>query len=133
MKKSTNYNRYFSEALKQEIVKSLDLGKLGVTEVSRIYEVSRSSVYLWWRTYSKHYPHQTRMVMEKDSADYQHKQLQERIKELEAIVGNKQIRIDYLEKLIEIAGKELGVDIEKKGERRPWSGSDKTKKDTPGR
>ncbi len=70
--------------------------------------------------------------MEKDSTDHKLKQLQDRIKELEAAVGNKQMRIDYLEKLIEITGEELGVDIEKKGERRPSSGSGNTRKGTVG-
>jgi len=36
-----------------------------------------------------------------------------RIKELEALVGRKQIKLEYLEKLIEIAEDSLGVDIKK--------------------
>lgn len=41
------------------------------------------------------------------------KELQARIQELEAMVGRKQITIDYLEKLIELAQDDLGVDIKK--------------------
>ena len=41
------------------------------------------------------------------------KALENRIKELERIVGQKQISIDYLECMLEVAKKELGIDIKK--------------------
>ena len=39
----------------------------------------------------------------KDSSDKKVKQLEQKIKELERMVGQKQIKIDYLVKMIEIA------------------------------
>jgi phosphorylcholine metabolism protein LicD len=65
-----------------------------------------------------------KIVEEKDSGTRRVKQLQERIKELEQIIGKKQIRIDYLEKMIEIAKEELGIDIKKNYDtpRSPGSG-----------
>ena len=39
--------------------------------------------------------------------------LQAQVAELERIVGQKQLQIDYLEQLIELASKELKVDIRK--------------------
>ncbi len=41
-------------------------------------------------------------------------QLQEQIKEMERIIGEKQIKIDFQAKMIEIAEKEYRVDIKKK-------------------
>jgi hypothetical protein len=32
-------------------------------------------------------------------------------------LGQKQLRIDYLEKVVEVASEEMGVDIEKKSKR----------------
>ncbi len=41
------------------------------------------------------------------------KDMELRIKELERIVGQKQIKIDYLEKMIELASEQYQVDIKK--------------------
>lgn len=48
-----------------------------------------------------------------DSEQYKSKELQARVLELEAALGRKQIELDYLNKLIEIAGQDLGVDLKK--------------------
>jgi hypothetical protein len=56
------------------------------------------------------------------------KELQERIRELERAVGQKQMKVDFLEKLIEIADGELGIDIKKKAGSPPRSGSGGTEK-----
>ena len=50
--------------------------------------------------------------MEKSST-YRIKDLENKVRELERIVGQKQIKIDYLDKMICLAGEELGVDIKK--------------------
>jgi hypothetical protein len=41
------------------------------------------------------------------------KELELKIKQLEQAVGQKQIKIDYLEKMIDIAKEELKIDIKK--------------------
>ena len=41
------------------------------------------------------------------------KTLLERNAELERIIGQKQLKIDYLEKLIEIASEDLKIDLKK--------------------
>jgi len=65
-------------------------------------------------------------VEQKESHTHRLKELQERIKQLERIVGQKQINIDYLEKMIEIAKKELGIDIKKNFGFQQSNGSKKT-------
>ena len=132
MKHEEKHYRRFSEELKRDLVKSIDLGKLTVREVGKLYDVSCPAVYKWLGKYSKHYRRQTRLVMEKKSASHKLKKQEDRIKELEAALGRKQMRIDYLEKLIEIADKDLGIDIEKKGVRPPLNGSGGTEHNTPG-
>jgi len=57
----------------------------------------------------------------KDSATRKLKGLEIKIKELEQIVGQKQIKIDYLEKMIDLAKEELDIDI-KKNSGTPQSG-----------
>jgi len=50
----------------------------------------------------------------KQSSSLKLKELILQVKELERIVGQKQIKIDYLEKMIDIAKDEFNIDIKKK-------------------
>ncbi len=53
------------------------------------------------------------MVIQKDSEASKTQELQTRIANLERHLGQKQLALDYLEKLIELASKELDIDIKK--------------------
>jgi hypothetical protein len=64
-----------------------------------------------------------------DSSKQKLKELQKRISELERIVGQKQLNIDFLEKMIEIAKNEYGIDIKKNFDTPPSTGSEKTSKE----
>ena len=64
----------------------------------------------------------------KDSSKKKLKDLEQKIKNLEQIVGQKQIMIDYLEKMMEIAKDELDIDIKKNFNTSQSAGSGKTKK-----
>ena len=55
----------------------------------------------------------TTLVMQMDSEQYKSKELEKKVTELEAALGRKQLEIDYLNKLIEIAGQDLGQDLKK--------------------
>ena len=63
-----------------------------------------------------------------DSSSQKMKELEARVKELESVVGRKQIMIDYLEKMMEIAKEELDIDIKKNFGTPQSTGSGKTKK-----
>ena len=128
MKKKVNLNkrRIFSESFKKERVKEYETGQLAVLEISRLYGIAFQTIYLWIYKYSSYNKKNLRIVEHKDSHIYRLKQLQERIKELERIVGQKQINIDYLEKMIEIAKRDMGFDIKKNFDSSQSSGSGKT-------
>ncbi len=64
-----------------------------------------------------------------DSGKQKLKDLQKKISELERIVGQKQLNIDFLEKMIEIAKEHYGIDIKKNFDTPPSAGSEKTSKD----
>ena len=49
----------------------------------------------------------------KDSQAHKFKQMEARIKELERAVGQKQMNIDYLEKMIDLAKEHYDMDIKK--------------------
>ena len=106
--------RYFSTELKQKLVKDLDKQLLTKAEISREYQVSRSAIDKWVHRYSVLSKKGVKMVVESKSDTKKIIELKQRIKELEQLVGQKQISIEFLEKIIELASAELGIDIKKK-------------------
>ncbi|WKK58619.1 hypothetical protein [Sphingobacterium sp. BN32] len=62
----------------------------------------------------------------KSSSTHKVKAMEQRIRELERMIGQKQIKIDFLEKMIDIAGEDLKVDIRKNFNTPPSDGSGNT-------
>ena len=73
---------------------------------------------------------QVKQVVEAKSDTKKIKALEDRIKELERIIGQKQILIEFKDKMIEIAEATYNVDIKKKVGSRLSSGTATTAKDT---
>lgn len=126
----TKQNRYFSTEIKKKIVRDLERNLVSVSEVCKTHDVSRTSVYRWIFNYSGMAKKQHRQVVEPKSDTARIKALEERIKELERIVGQKQLAIDFKDKMIEIAEQRYNVDIKKKLGSKLSSGSGSTKKRT---
>lgn len=119
----SSYNRTFDESLKRSLVERFEKKSISIKEICELYSVSRTSVYKWIYQYSKNKHRNTKLVLQMESDAYNLKELKSRIAELERIVGQKQLQIDYLEKLIELGSKELGVDIKKNYDTSPSVGS----------
>ena len=114
MKKITlNKRRIFAESFKKARVKEYESGQLTVREISQLYGIGIQTVYLWIYKYSLYNKKSLKVVESKDSHKLRLQQLQEKIKELEQVVGQKQIRVDYLEKIIELAKQEFQIDLKK--------------------
>jgi hypothetical protein len=64
----------------------------------------------------------------KESSIEKMKELELKVKELEQAVGQKQMKIDYLEKMIDIANDDLKIDIKKNSNTQQSAGSKTTKK-----
>lgn len=111
---SLRQRRTFSIPLKRKIVDDIEKGKLSIRATMREYSVSDKSVYVWLNKYSLHLKTGTQIVVQMESEEQRNKDLQKRISELERIVGQKQMSIDFLEKIIELGKEELGVDLKKK-------------------
>jgi len=128
MEKKVNLRkrRIFNESFKKDRVKEYETGKLTVLEISRLYDIAFQTVYKWIYKYSRYNQKSLKIVEHKDSHTKRIKELHDRIKELERIVGQKQINIDYLEKMIEIAKRDMGFDIKKNFDSSQLSGSGKT-------
>ena len=126
----SRHNRYFSEEFKQKRVRELENNLVKVSDICRTYEVSRTSVYKWIYKYSTMAKKQHKQVVEPKSDTKKIQLLEERIKELERAVGQKQMMLDFKDKMIEIAEATYNIDIKKKLGSKVSSGSGTTKKNT---
>jgi len=107
-------NRYFSEEIKRKKVSEIERNLASIAEVCREYQVSRTSVNKWINKYSQMRKKELKQVVEAKSDTRKILQLKEQVKELERLVGQKQIKIDFLEKMIELAEEEYSIGIKKK-------------------
>ena len=125
-----DYHRYFSEDFKKKKIRELERNVTSVSDICTTYSVSRTSVYRWIYKYSSMAKKQLKQVVEAKSDTQKIRALEGRIKELERIVGQKQLLIEFKDKMIEIAEADYGVDIKKKVGSKLSSGTILTGKST---
>lgn len=125
--------RIFSEEFKRQKVQQIVDKTISIADLTELYGMSKVSVYRWIYLYSPHHQKGTKQVVQMESEEHKTKQLLQKVAELERIVGQKQLCIDYLEKLIEVSGEELEIDLKKNFSERPSSGSAKTRANTLGK
>lgn len=118
--------RVFSESFKKKRVEDLENKVMTIKEIVELYGVSRTAVYKWLYLYSPHHQQRSRMVIENISEAEKTKQLLQRVLELEAMIGRKQMELDYYSKLFEVAEESLGYNLKKTLEQKLSNGSEKT-------
>jgi transposase-like protein len=123
-------NRQFSEDFKRKKVSELDRNLITISELCREYQISRTSAYRWVYLYSRMKKKDVKQVIEAKSDSRKLLQMQEQIKELQRIIGEKQILLDFKDKMIELAEGEYGLDIKKKFSGEASSGTGSTGKST---
>ena len=105
--------RIFSEEFKRQKVQLIVDKLASVKEDSETYSVRHMSVYRWLYRYSPHHQKGTVQVVQMESEGHKTKELLRQVAELERAVGQKQIAIDYLERLLVIGSEALQVDLKK--------------------
>jgi transposase len=110
---SQRQRRIFSESFKREKVREIIEKRSTISDVCKVNEVSYTSVHRWLGTYSGA-KKLTRTIVESKSDTTKILALQKKIAELERLVGQKQVQLDFQEKMIEIAEETYQVDIKKK-------------------
>jgi transposase-like protein len=119
--------RIFSEDFKKQAVKDIESGKCTIIQASREYDINRQTVYNWLYKHSRYLQKNSVIVVEKQSEQYRRKELEQKIKDYEAALGRKQMEIDMLNKLIDIANEEYHTDLKKNISRMYSSGLGSTK------
>ncbi|MFD2202824.1 transposase [Shivajiella indica] len=124
--KSINKTRRFSDDFKKSIVSEFEKGNFSVLQLSRLHSIHFQTIYKWIYKFSTFNEKGYRIVEMEESTSKKLKDQEARIRELERALGQKQLKIDYLEKLIEVAGKDLGLDLKKNSGTQHSSGARKT-------
>jgi transposase-like protein len=105
--------RVFSEDFKKQAVKDIELGKCTVLQASREYDINQQTVYNWLYKHSRYLKKNSVLIVEKQSEQYKRKELEQKIKDVEAALGRKQMEIDMLNKIIDLANAEYQTDLKK--------------------
>ena len=113
MSTSERMRRHFSDSFKIQKVRELETGKTKVSELCKEYEVSYTSVYRWLNKFGTMKEKKERLIIETDSDTRKLLELKKKVAELERIIGQKQILIDFKDKMIELAEEAYGIEIKK--------------------
>jgi transposase-like protein len=105
--------RIFSEELKKKAIKALTSNRSTIKSLMAEHQVSANTVYRWLYRYSPYHEQKCTLVVQMKSEELKSSELRQRMAELERIVGQKQLEIDFLNKLLEIGSIELGFDLKK--------------------
>ena len=128
---SERRRRNFSDNFKIQKVKEIQTGKAKISEICKQYEVSDKSVYRWLDKFGVMKNKKERIIVETDSDTRQLLLLKKKVAELERIIGQKQILIDFKDKMIDIAEETYGIDIKKKFSTQPSDTSGNGENNTP--
>lgn len=123
--------RHFSDSFKIQKVRELETGRTKVSELCFQYEVAYNTVYRWLNKFGSMKNKKERLIIEADSDTKQLLELKKKVAELERIIGQKQVMLDFKDKMIELAEETYGVDIKKKFTTSPSNSSGSTENNTP--
>ena len=126
IKKIRKYRRY-SEEFKRSIVKDYESGSYTIYQLQGLHGISAQSIYSWIYKYSTFNAKGYHVVEQQDNSKKKLKDLEKQVKDLQAALGRKQIMIDYLETMMEVAKDELNIDIKKNYGTPPSKGSEPSK------
>ena len=123
-------HRIFSEELKKKAVKELVSKRTTIKSLMAEHQISANTVYRWLYRYSPYHEQKCTLVVQMKSEELMNSELRQRMAELERIVGQKQLEIDFLNKLLEIGSEELGFDLKKSFSPPPSNGTGSAKENT---
>ena len=111
--------RHFSESFKRKKVQEIESGQTKFADLCRQYDTVRGTVYKWLNKYGSMATKKEKLIIETESDTKELLAAKAEIARLKMIIGEKQIVIDFQEKMIDIAEEMYHVDIKKKFETKP--------------
>lgn len=123
-----NKRREFSQQIRRKAVKDFRSGTYTAKELADLYHCSQQTIYKWIYKYSPGDSPQVNVVEMSESSDKKVKDLHDKIARLERALGQKQIKVDFYEKMLELAEQEYDLDLKKSSSSTQSSGSGPTDK-----
>lgn len=114
--------RYFSETFRKDRVREIEQDKASVSEIARLYAVSATAIYKWLRKYSSRYQPSVVTVVEPESETRKRIALEKQVSHLEQLLGQKEVELIYLRKLMDLAEARYGIDWKKNSNTLPLNG-----------
>jgi len=111
--KKIRQRRTFSVDFKRNVVNEFESGNFTVLQLGRLHNLDVQSIYHWIRKYSKNEQPKSVVIEMKNSSTKKLKELEKQVKKLEQLLGQKQIKIEYLEKIIDLSDKHYKTDLKK--------------------
>jgi transposase-like protein len=105
--------RIFTEEVKKKAIKDLTSKRTTMKALVVEHQISHQTLYRWLYKYSPYHEQKCTLVVQMKSEETKSIELQKKVAELERVVGQKQLEIDFLNKLLEIGSSELGFDLKK--------------------
>jgi len=105
--------KVYSESFKINKVQMYETGKMSISGISKLYDISETALYKWVDKY-RSTPATERIVMETESDYLKLVELQERIDKMERLIGVQQLKLSYHQAILKEAGEHYKEDIEKK-------------------
>src|SRR5688572_10270778 len=93
--------RSFSTSFKIKKVKEIEQGISTVSEVSKEYQVTTTTVYRWINKFGSMKNKTERVIVETESDTKKLLEYKQKVAELEKIIGQKQILLDFKDKMID--------------------------------
>jgi transposase len=123
--------RTFSDTFKRNKVREIELGLTKVVEVSKQYGVSDTAIYHWIRKFGVEQDTKEKLIIETMSDTKALREMKERLAELERLVGQKQIEVEFYKKMIDLAQDHYGIEIKKNFTTPPCDTSGTNENNTP--
>ena len=110
---SERRRRRFSESFRKSKVKDIELGKVKISELCKVYQVTPTAVYKWIDKFGNQNKPE-RIIVESKSDTQKILALKKKIADLERLLGQKEIELIFKDKMIDIAEDKFGIEIKKK-------------------
>jgi transposase len=107
-------HRTFSEEFRRKKVNEIEQKVSTVADICKEYGVTKAAVYKWIYKYSRQMKKKVRVIVEEESDTRKIALLKHQIAELEQKLGQKQIQLEFMDKVIDLAEETYQIDIKKK-------------------
>ena len=105
----------YGSAFKLKVVSEIERGKHTITSARRMYDITgNGTVERWIRHFGKNHLIGKVVRVEMRDERLKLKQLEEDKQRLESALANEHLRVLSLENMLDLASKELGIDLKKK-------------------